>query len=66
MKWYALEQSSLKLNADASIHAGAPFFSVDMVIKDDKSRFIKAKCLNVEGTISVFEAETYGMKKALS
>lgn len=63
MKWYATEQGSLKLNVDASIHAGATFFFVGMVMI---RAVLSKKCLKVEGTLCIFEAETYGITEALS
>lgn len=65
-KWSAPANGSLKLNVDASVYAGASSFSIGMVLRDDKGRFVRGKCMNVKGTVSVFEAESFGVCEALS
>ena len=56
----------VKVNVDASVFAGAEFFSIGMVLRDCEGQFLEAKTIRLPGITSVMEAETMGVSEALS
>lgn len=46
--------------------AEAPSFSIGMVVRDDRGKFLRGKCMKIEGRVSVFEAESVVVCEALS
>ncbi|WOH16655.1 hypothetical protein DCAR_0936213 [Daucus carota subsp. sativus] len=63
--WKAPEPGKLKINVDASVHAGTSSFALGMVLRDQNGGFCKAKCSRHEGEVTVFEAEAFGVVEAL-
>lgn len=56
----------LKVNVDASLVQGAESFSVGMVSRDHQGSFVAGRTMTLPMVDSVFEAETIGVKEALS
>lgn len=54
------------LMLDASVFEGADSFSVGMVLPDHQGNFVAGKNLRLPGPVSVFVAETVGVKEALA
>lgn len=65
-KWSPPSSGQLKLNVDASVFPGADSFSLDMVLRDHHGSLLAGKVLRLSAPASVFEAETIGVREALS
>lgn len=66
IKWKPPESGELKVNVDASFFAGEETFSVGLVLRDHEGTFVKGKCLTLPCPSTVFEAESIGVREALS
>lgn len=66
MKWVAPNEDEYKMNVDASISAGLPYFMVGMVIRDHVGQFVQGRVVKFAGVVSVLEAEAMGILEALS
>ena len=65
-KWSAPPSGLLKINVDASIFPEADTFSVGMVMRDQNGMFVEAKVIALPCPATVMEAESIGVKEALS
>ncbi|XP_074355893.1 uncharacterized protein LOC141695553 [Apium graveolens] len=64
--WIAPQEGEFKLNVDASVVEGQPFFTVGMVIRDHAGQFVQGRNSKTAGVVSVLEAEALGVLEALS
>lgn len=65
-KWSPPENGKLKLNVDASWYAAVESFSIGMVHRDGGGNFIEGRVFSFPQVESVLEAESVGVKEALS
>lgn len=65
-KWCPPPQGMLKLNVDASVFSQSDSFSVGMVMGDHRGSFVEAKIAALPCPATVLEAESIGVKEALS
>ena len=65
-KWNPPDHGMLKINVDASWFEGADTCSVGMVLRDHEGNFIEGRNMTLPQTSTVFEAESIGVKEALS
>lgn len=65
-KWRPPEQGGFKINVDASVMPGVNSFSVGMVLRGHDGGFVAGKTTRFNAADSVFEAETIGVREALS
>ncbi|KAL8134373.1 hypothetical protein AgCh_009412 [Apium graveolens] len=64
--WQPPQQDCFKLNVDASVFNNEEFFSLGMVIRNDRGQFVRGKNMCISGKISVMEAEARGVQEAIS
>lgn len=65
-KWKAPDAGEYKVNVDASWHQGAGSFSVGMVLRDHSGSFVEGRTISLPQASDVLEAETLGIREALS
>ena len=65
-KWRPLPQGMLKVNVDASVFPQSEIFSVGMVVRDHNGMFIAAKVMSLPRPGTILEAESIGVREALS
>ncbi|XP_074363255.1 uncharacterized protein LOC141703719 [Apium graveolens] len=65
-KWKKPEFGFVKINVDASVFIGAPTFTIGMVVRDHNGEFFSGKTMCLPEVESVFEAETIGIREALT
>ncbi|XP_074327369.1 uncharacterized protein LOC141665289 [Apium graveolens] len=65
-KWKLPVTGTFKLNVDASVYPGTNAFAVGMVLRNDTGNFMEARTYKYSGEVSVVEAETIGVREALS
>ncbi|XP_017221643.1 uncharacterized protein LOC108198399 [Daucus carota subsp. sativus] len=65
-KWTPPEVGMYKVNVDASWFPGAETFSIGMVLRDSAGCFIEGRSLTLQDTEDVLEAESIGVREALS
>lgn len=65
-KWQAPEAGVFKVNVDASVFPGTNEFSIGMILRNSAGDFMAAKNQKFGGEVSVVEAETIGVREALS
>lgn len=65
-KWTPPEEGRLKVNVDVLFFPNAEAFTVGMVIRDYTGAFIEGKNLSLPSPSTVFEAESIGIREALS
>ncbi|XP_074363624.1 uncharacterized protein LOC141704237 [Apium graveolens] len=63
--WVAPAYGEFKLNVDASIKEGEPFFSIEMVIRNCRGNFVRGRTMKCARVVSVLEAEAVGVREAL-
>lgn len=66
LKWKPPASGFVKINVDASVFSGDPFFTIDMLLRDERGVFIQGKTLKFQGSVSVPEAEARGVHEALT
>lgn len=66
--WTPPEIGVLKLNVDASVFPRSGSFSIGMIIRSHQGSFMAVRTITISfsAPLSVFEAETIGIKEALS
>lgn len=64
-RWFAPQECRLKLNVDASVMSGMPYFSVGMILRDHNGSLLRACTVKSAGEVSAFEAEVWGVREAL-
>ncbi|XP_074336668.1 uncharacterized protein LOC141673834 [Apium graveolens] len=65
-KWQPPDPRELKLNVDASFFPDQRSFSVGMVLRDQEGSFVAGKCISLPRPATVMEAESIGVREALS
>lgn len=65
-KWCKPNAGATKVNVDASVFPGADTFSIGMVIRDCTGVFLEGKTLTLQAPSTVLEAESIGVREALS
>lgn len=65
-KWRPPEQGGFKINVDASVMPGVNSFSIGMVLRGHDGVFVAGKTSRFSVADSVFEAESIGVREALS
>lgn len=63
--WKPPEEGRLKMNVDAHIIAGSPWFSCGLILRDHKGNFIKVRVRKFAGKVPVDEAEATGVLEAI-
>lgn len=64
-KWVKPELGSRKLNVDAAVKEGQNYFSVGLVLRDDRGQYIAGKTRRFAGSVDVAEAETIAILEGL-
>lgn len=65
MKSSPPSKDCLKLNVDASVVIGDSSFTIGMIIRDDKGKFIQGKNMRFPGMVTIFQAEAKGVEEAI-
>ncbi|KAL8121049.1 hypothetical protein AgCh_017989 [Apium graveolens] len=64
-KWQAPREGRLKVNVDAHVVAGCPWFSCGLVLRNHAGKFIRARTHKFIGAVPVIEAEVTGVWEAI-
>lgn len=65
-RWNPPEVGTYKINVDASWYPGSNAFSIGMLLRDHTANFIEGRCPSLPQVDAILEAESLGIKEALS
>lgn len=66
LKWKPPDPGILKVDVDASFRIASENFLVGMVLRDHEGKFLTGRCMCLESTTTVLEAEAIAVREALS